>query len=153
MNLTSVPDIIDSFKDEYEKFSNFYPVLIHFEGMNFQSVEHAYVASKTKDRMIRQMISKLDASEAGKAKMLGRKLILREDWHIIKIALMKKFLMEKYLYKEFKDFLLSTGNSQLIEGNHWHDNYWGNCYCKKCCNVVGQNNLGKILMKIRDTIK
>lgn len=38
---------------------------------------------------------------------------------------------------------------EIVEGNYWHDNYWGNCTCDKCKNIEGQNKLGKILMKIR----
>jgi predicted NAD-dependent protein-ADP-ribosyltransferase YbiA (DUF1768 family) len=33
---------------------------------------------------------------------------------------------------------------ELIEGNWWGDTYWG------VCNGVGENHLGKLLMKIRD---
>ncbi len=35
---------------------------------------------------------------------------------------------------------------ELIEGNHWNDTFWG------ICNGNGENNLGKILMKIRHEI-
>jgi hypothetical protein len=39
----------------------------------------------------------------------------------------------------------------LIEGNWWHDNFYGSCTCNKCVNK-GENNLGKILMKIREEL-
>lgn len=32
----------------------------------------------------------------------------------------------------------------IIEVNNWGDTYWG------VCNGIGDNHLGKILMKIRD---
>ena len=51
--------------------------------------------------------------------------------------------------QEIKEKLLATGNSILIEGNYWHDNFWGNCLCSKCKYIKGRNNLGKILMKRR----
>ncbi len=35
---------------------------------------------------------------------------------------------------------------ELVEGNWWNDTFWG------VCNGEGQNNLGKILMKIRKEI-
>ena len=46
--------------------------------------------------------------------------------------------------------LLESSNYYLIEGNNWHDNYWGKCYCAKCTKIDGQNKLGAILMKLRD---
>ena len=48
---------------------------------------------------------------------------------------------------DLKKKLLETEDSLLIETNNWNDTYWGVCRNK------GQNNLGKILMKIRDEIK
>ena len=48
---------------------------------------------------------------------------------------------------ELKEMLISTGDEELIEGNHWHDVFWG------ICNGKGENNLGKILMQVRSEIK
>lgn len=42
--------------------------------------------------------------------------------------------------------LINTGDAELIEGNSWGDTFWGEC------NGIGENNLGKILMKIRKEI-
>jgi len=151
--LTFAPDIINSFTGNYERFSNFYPVLIQFDGLHFPSVEHAYVAAKTKDKMAKRMIANLAPDKAGKAKRLGRKFILRDDWEIIKLSVMKRCLMQKFLYLNFRTFLLETGTATLIEGNHWHDNYWGDCSCEKCSDIPGQNHLGKILMKVREKIR
>jgi len=151
--MTQKLDQVDSFKGKYEKLSNFYPVVIHFEGINFPSVEHAFVAAKSKDIFFRQKIAGLPADQAWKAKRMGRKIRLRSDWDMIKIAYMKRFLYQKFAYDEFRNLLLSTGDVQIIEGNYWHDNYWGDCYCtKKCKDIKGKNNLGKLLMKIRREI-
>jgi len=144
--------LVDSFKGDYEKFSNFYPVVIHFEGINFPSVEHAFVAAKSTDIFFRKRIAELPSEQAGKAKRMGRKTKLRIDWDIVKIAYMKKFLMQKFMYDEFRTLLLSTGDAQIIEGNYWHDNYWGDCFCPKCQDIKGKNNLGKLIMKIRSII-
>ncbi|NWN81082.1 NADAR family protein, partial [Bacillus sp. (in: firmicutes)] len=46
-----------------------------------------------------------------------------------------------------KNKLLQTGESILIEGNTWGDKIWG------VCNGVGENKLGKILMKVRNELK
>ena len=144
---------VDSFKDDYEKFSNFYPVIIHFDCLNYPSVEHAFVASKSKDGFFRRQISELPADKAGKAKRMGKKCKIRQDWDMVKLANMKRFLLQKFVYDEFRTLLLSTGDMPIIEGNYWHDNYWGDCYCPKCKDIKGKNNLGKLLMKVRRTVR
>lgn len=35
----------------------------------------------------------------------------------------------------------------VYKGNYWKDTYWG------VCNGVGENHLGKLLMKIREKLK
>lgn len=47
---------------------------------------------------------------------------------------------------ELADKLLATGDAHLEEGNTWGDRVWGTV------NGVGANQLGIILMKIRDEI-
>ncbi len=49
-------------------------------------------------------------------------------------------------------YLRETANHLLEEGNYWHDNYWGVCYCQQCKNIEGYNGLGKTLMKLRDEL-
>lgn len=144
--------VIDSFSGPYERFSNFYPVTIYWNNFNFKSVEHAYVASKSKSFEFWYEIAKLPHDSAGKAKRMGRKIVIRDDWQMLKLSFMRKFLYQKFNYHEFKELLLSTGDATIIEGNYWHDNYWGNCSCKKCIEFEGQNQLGKLLMKIRGNI-
>ena len=48
--------------------------------------------------------------------------------------------------------LLDTKDEFIVEGNTWHDNFWGSCYCDRCGNQ-GRNVLGKILMLVRDNLK
>ncbi len=52
-----------------------------------------------------------------------------------------KFCRSFYL----RNRLLETGDKYLEETNHWSDSYWGVDIKKG-----GKNNLGKILMKVRD---
>lgn len=141
--------VVDSFKGEYDFLSNFHPVDIITEGFVFKTVEHAYQASKSNNYMDWRLIEALDANQAGMAKRMGRKFKIRANWNLLKISLMRRFLEIKFNYPELRAKLLATGNAELIEGNYWHDNYWGNCKCKKCESKPGFNNLGKLLMKIR----
>ena len=70
----------------------------------------------------------------------------------LKISLIRQFLLQKFSNTKLRDKLLSSGDAILIEGNYWHDNFWGDCYCDRCSNIVGQNQLGKLLMKVRGII-
>lgn len=62
---------------------------------------------------------------------------------------MYEALQKKFADDQLKEKLLTTGDEWLEEGNTWHDNYWGICHCDRCQNKIGQNNLGKLLMKLR----
>ena len=52
-----------------------------------------------------------------------------------------------------RETLLGTSTKELVEGNYWHDNVWGDCSCEKCKNIKGQNLLGKQLMQVRQEIR
>lgn len=45
--------------------------------------------------------------------------------------------------------LLATEDAILVEGNTWHDTYWGYDMRQK----RGQNKLGKILMQVRRELR
>jgi ribA/ribD-fused uncharacterized protein len=141
--------LIDRFIGPYSYFSNFEPVVIFWKGMKFPSVEHAYVASKSLDPKFWRDVSQMKAKDAGIAKKWGRNVKIRTDWEQVKVSFMEQFLIQKFNYDRFKVKLISTKNEELVEGNWWHDNFWGNCSCNKCSNIKGENMLGKLLMKIR----
>ena len=141
--------VIDSFKGEYEIFSNFYPCQVEYNDIIFPTVEHAYQAAKSVDISFHYKLAGLTANYAGYAKKLGRKVELRPEWEILKIAIMRNLITQKFSSGIFKKALLDSKGSELIEGNHWHDNFWGNCTCVKCKNIVGKNILGKLLMELR----
>lgn len=128
--------------------SNFYPspIIIHSE--EYPTVEHAFQAYKFTDKRCREIIQL--AATPRKAKELGRRFTLRDDWETIKFRVMFHMLKEKFRQNEDLAIRLqNTGNSILIEGNTWHDNIWGNCTCFECRNIKGQNYLGRMLMEVR----
>lgn len=137
-------NIINSFKGQYSFLSNFYPVQVEIEGIVYPSVEHAYVAMKTMDIELRKQISLMET--AGKVKRMGRTLNIRSDWDHIKLPVMFGLLRLKFQKPELKLLLISTGDSHLEEGNWWGDTFWG------VCKGVGENNLGKLLMRVRQEI-
>jgi len=85
------------------------------------------------------------------AKKLGQKALLREDWEEIKVPLMTELVFLKFEQnQDLKNKLLSMNLAKLVEGNYWHDNFWGNCFCSRCKDIEGQNVLGIILMGVRE---
>jgi len=135
---------IDSFNAEYRFLSNFWYVNIEFEGRVYRSVEHAYVAAKTLDLEVREIIQKIE--KVSDVKRYGRSIELRKDWEEVKLDYMEEFIRQKFENPELRKKLIDTAGYELIEGNTWGDTFWG------VCKGVGKNNLGKILMKIRDEI-
>jgi ribA/ribD-fused uncharacterized protein len=142
-----MPNVIDSFSGEYDFLSNFYEdCKIHIDGHWYRGVERAYQAVKTESDAWREAIRV--APTSGAAKKLGRKLVLRPDWNNVKYGYMFYFVAQKFiLHPELGAKLIATGDAELIEGNWWGDVYWGVCKGK------GENNLGKILMTIRQFLK
>ena len=75
------------------------------------------------------------------------KVKLREDWEQVKLLVMEDLVRQKFSKDPLKDRLLSTGSEYLEETNWWKDTYWG------VCNGVGENILGQILMRVRDSLR
>ena len=137
------PQVIDDFRGIFKFLSNFAEVKITVEGMIFNSTEAAYQALKTEDLGIRAQFIGLSPAQA---KKLGQTIPLRKDWDRIKNTIMYNVCEEKFKQEPFKTLLKRTGESFLVEGNTWGDTYWG------VCNGKGENNLGKILMSIRNKL-
>lgn len=136
--------IIDSFTGDYSFLSNFYPCKINYNGFSYLNTEAAFQSQKALDRDIQKQFTKLNPSQA---KKLGRKIPLRKDWEEIKDTVMYEVCKVKFNLPELKEKLIATQDAQLVEGNTWNDRYWG------MCNGYGKNQLGKILMKIREELQ
>ena len=157
--------MIDKFDGRWRFLSNFYPVKITHKGIVFPSVEHYYVSMKIDGPQHINVNGKLillgvnDAREfvasittPGQVKRLGRTLDIRKDWDEVKFDIMLWGVRQKFKDQELQGMLLSTKEEELIEGTTWHDQYWGVCTCPKH-RGEGLNNLGKILMLVRDEVK
>lgn len=143
--------MINKFQGKYYFLSNFSQSTIVYEGITYPTVEHAFQAAKSTSDKVRQEIAA--APTPNRAKHLGRCVQLRADWEDVKYQVMEDCLRAKFAIPELKEMLLATGDTELIEGNWWQDNTWGVCYCKNCQGKIGQNHLGKLLMKIREELK
>ena len=123
--------------------SNFYSTPVLYHGLRFENSEAAFQAAKCPDRM--RDFCGLNPSEA---KRLGRSVELRTDWEAVKYDVMYQICMAKFLQnQDLAQKLIKTGNAELVEGNTWGDTVWG------VCDGVGENNLGKILMRIREELR
>lgn len=137
--------MIKRFTEQFRWLSNFTEVQVFLDEKPYPSVENAYVAAKTLDKRLRPILQKINSAEA---KQLGKILPLRSDWDSVKLKVMENLLRQKFSYKWFADKLAETGEQEIVEGNSWHDNFWGSCVCDECGDK-GENHLGRLLMKIR----
>lgn len=149
---------IRSFRGEHRFLSNFHDVSPHSIGVvvggdihRVPTSEHAYMACKTTDYEERLAI--VLAPTPKDAKRLGYKVTLRSDWDDIKTDVMLHCVRAKFRAPHLAEQLLATGHDILVEGNKWHDNFWGDCSCAKCERTPGLNHLGRILMQVRDEIR
>ncbi len=138
--------IINSFDGEYDFLSNFYECPINWKGKTYRNSESIYQSCKVY-RVFDKFLYDFTKMSGSQAKKIIRKIEVRPDWNNIKLDLMYKICQEKfYQNPDIAQKLMDTGDAILIEGNYWNDTYWG------ICNGVGQNHLGKILMKIRSEL-
>ena len=134
--------MIKEFSGEYRWLSNFTQATIVFEGATYPTVENAFQAAKTNDLEQRKQFESVTPWQA---KRFGRRVTLIPEWESVKLSIMESLVRQKFSQEKFKKKLLST-NGLIEEGNTWGDKFWG------VSNGIGENHLGKILMKIRDEL-
>lgn len=147
--------MIARFAGQWQPLSNFHlqttPIKDKF-GIEYYSVENIFQACKTQDPDLRLAMSKMTP---GQSKRAGRAIKMTpeqiQEWDSKCYEAMKACVREKFKDPQLANFLLSTGDEDLQEGNVWHDNRWGVCNCARCPGQ-GANWLGKILMEIRSEI-
>ena len=139
---------IMSFRGEYSFLSNFYEGKVFtYKGLKFNNTEAPFHAEKCWSRAKEfEMIRPLQS------KRLGRRVLMRRDWEQIKDRVMYDVCYAKFTQDPvLKAKLLATGNRELVEGNTHGDRCWG----MTCSNGlwIGENRLGKVLMKLRDDLR
>lgn len=138
------------FANEYAFLSNMFEAPIRApytkgsELITWRSSENLYQAVKFPDLDYRRslaMVSPYAAKKAAKGLPIpaDRKVQLME-WVVPLKFKQNPVLMEK----------LQSIKGGIIEHNYWHDNLFGHCTCEQCKTVPHLNNLGRILMNVRD---
>jgi len=138
--------IVKEFTNKYFFLSNFFPIKIKIDGVEYKSSEHYFQAMKFTDPKIQKRI--IDAPSASVAKKMAKKYKRREDWYEISLKVMEKALKAKFYIPELREKLLATDNMYLQEGNRWNDTFWG----IDLRTGKGKNHLGRLLMKIRSEL-
>lgn len=142
---------------EYIKnwFSNFLPAdkaLVDEMGIQYHTSENFYQAAKMPDRERRIKLANMSAGDSKRAVRREEFRITPEQWaefETRKLAVMEEALRQKFAPgTSWYTKLLETEDSEIVEWNNWNDRYWG-----KTLGGVGENNLGKLLMKIRADLK
>lgn len=126
--------------------NNFHRGEVHLDGVAYPTVEDAYQAAKSADPAAREPFRTMSTAESKRA---GTRVALRPDWDDARVGAMAALVAEKFSDPALRARLAETAPRRLVEGNWWHDNFWGVCECPRC-GGRGENRLGRILEAIRD---
>jgi ribA/ribD-fused uncharacterized protein len=135
--------------DPYGEFSNFAPFPVTIDGAVWPTTEHYFQAQKfpgdpAYQEQIRQAPSPMIAARLGRS----RKHPLRPDWEQVKDAVMLTALRAKLAqHPSLANLLRSTGDAVLVEHTA-NDAYWADAG-----DGSGRNQLGLLLMQIRDDLR
>jgi ribA/ribD-fused uncharacterized protein len=145
-----MPDVINFYRvsEEFGCFSNFAPYPIRMDGKLWPTSEHYFQAQKFKEaehqEQIRRAKSPMIAARMGR----DRKKPLRRDWDSVKVAIMREVVRAKFnQHEDIRQILLSTGDAKIVEHTE-NDSYWGDGG-----DGTGMNQLGRILMQVREELK
>jgi|SRR5688572_6697075 len=133
---------------EYGELSNFAPYPITLKGKRWPTSEHYFQAQKFAAPRDQEEIR--DANTPMLAARMGRdrKRKLRRDWERVKVGVMREAVEAKFRqHAELRALLLATGDAKLVEHTE-NDDYWGDGGDGR-----GRNELGRILMAVRDALR
>ena len=143
-------EVIGFYPREFYPFDNFSSFKVEWNGYLFSSVEEAYqVASfmESDEELVEKIKKSHSADEAQRISYANRDK-RREDWDDVKISIMEELLRLKIEQNPYvKKKLLQTEDYMIVEDSP-KDDFWG-----WGPNRNGQNNLGKLWMKLREELK
>ena len=161
------------FRQEFGYLSNFHVLKnkIHYLGYDYISVEAGYMAQKCDDIAWKQYCSTISphGNAQSEMKKAAYKVDLVKGFRDKQLKIMLDLLRLKFKNNpELANKLVATYPRMIMEGNVWNDRYWGASIPKQNSldNVeleklyakfpqyfyIGQNYLGRLLMKVRDEL-
>lgn len=136
----------------YGCFSNLYRRPVEFEGVTYQTSEHAYQAGKARKPEVRDWV--LSAPSPALVAMAAHGLYwwdIRSDWSKIKFDRMRQVLRAKFTqHEDLCEILLATGDRRLVESatvDNAVNRLWGEVKGR------GKNTLGQMLMELRTQLR
>ena len=143
-------EVIGFYPREFYPFDNFSSFKVEWNGYLFASVEEAYQAASfmgSDEELVEKIKKSHSADEAQRIAYANRDK-RREDWDDVKVSIMEELLRLKIEQNPYvKKKLLQTGDYMIVEDSP-KDDFWG-----WGPNRNGQNNLGKLWMKLREELK
>jgi len=143
-------EVIGFYPREFYPFDNFSSFKVEWNGYLFASVEEAYQAASfmgSDEELVEKIKKSHSADEAQRIAYANRDK-RREDWDDVKISIMEELLRLKIKQNPYvKKKLLQTEDYMIVEDSP-KDDFWG-----WGPNRNGQNNLGKLWMKLREELK
>lgn len=143
-------EVIGFYPREFYPFDIFSSFKVEWNGYLFASVEEAYQAASfmgSDEELVEKIKKSHSADEAQRIAYANRDK-RREDWDDVKISIMEELLRLKIEQNPYvKKKLLQTGDYMIVEDSP-KDDFWG-----WGPNRDGQNNLGKLWMKLREELK
>ncbi len=127
---------------------SFYP--FEYEGKIWPTSEQCYQAYKHSDEEYREKIRHCD--DIYEVIDMGRNINSGSyddyRWMNERVEVMYDIVLAKFSqHEDIQKLLLMTGDAKLVEHTE-NDNFWGDNL-----DGTGENNLGKVLMRVRDTLK
>jgi ribA/ribD-fused uncharacterized protein len=143
-------DAIYWFSHAFDPLNNWSAHSVNIWGKVFPTVEHGYHYRKFSETApkIADLIQLAPSPWAAMQIERQHKQKRRSDWQDVKVGIMTELVIAKVRQnKDVLECLIKTGNKQIIENSPW-DTFWGVGE-----NGSGRNQMGEILMMIREEIK
>ena len=143
-------EVIGFYPREFYPLDNFSSFKVEWNGYLYSSLEEAYQAASfmTSDEDLVEKIKNSHSADEAQRIAYANRNKQRKDWNEVKVSIMEELLRLKieqnpYVLKK----LLQTKDYLIVEDSP-KDSFWG-----WGLNRDGENNLGKLWMKLREEYK
>lgn len=144
------------YEQDFYVLSNFSAFRVKWQGIDFDTSEHAYHWEKFRDHpdawnaaaSIAEQVRRAPSAHSAFKLAERCKPCRRPDWDDVKVKIMRGILKAKVDQHEYvRRKLLETGTRELVEDS-WRDDFWG-----WGPNKDGKNMLGRLWMEIREELR